>query len=154
MGVDVVELSRVARILGDYDERFVAALLTRREAMWVRHWDPIRGAAACLAVKESLVKALGGRPRYFSWREIEVRTPTVLPAASRSFARLARSLMAAVPLGVMAYAICGLSGGAREQAHRRLEGREGMRIVAEAAWGWTSGYLYAVAAISSADHDG
>jgi holo-[acyl-carrier protein] synthase len=75
LGVDVVEVDRVASALGRWGDRLVAKLMDPEEASRL----PVRGPARALAValgiaaKESASKALGtGWSRGVRWRDVVV----------------------------------------------------------------------------------
>ncbi|HHW42797.1 MAG TPA: 4'-phosphopantetheinyl transferase superfamily protein [Desulfotomaculum sp.] len=94
IGCDVVDLPRLARILARDGQLFMDRILTGREAGWCCKGDlpVVEKVAACLAVKESLIKALGGRPAGFHWTDLELLparpgTPGELVALWRELAR-------------------------------------------------------------------
>ena len=70
VGIDVIELDRVARLLGRYPERFLARIYTDAEQAFCRGRVP--ELAARFAAKEATMKALGTGIRGVGWREIEV----------------------------------------------------------------------------------
>lgn len=70
VGVDVVELSRVARLLNQHGERFLRRIYTASEVAYCR--GRLRELAARFAGKEAVSKALGTGMRGVSWREIEI----------------------------------------------------------------------------------
>jgi holo-[acyl-carrier protein] synthase len=70
VGVDVVELSRVAKVLGQHGERFLGRVYTVSEVAYCR--GRLRELAARFAAKEAVSKALGTGLRGVSWREIEI----------------------------------------------------------------------------------
>jgi holo-[acyl-carrier protein] synthase len=75
VGVDLVEIERVRRMLGEKGAHVFDRLLTPDEARYCRsRQDPAESVAARLAAKEAVYKALQGRPpaRGIGWREIEV----------------------------------------------------------------------------------
>src|SRR5215207_8377150 len=69
-GIDVIELDRVARLLGRHPERFLARVYTAAEIAFCRGRVP--ELAARFAAKEATMKALGTGIRGVGWREIEV----------------------------------------------------------------------------------
>lgn len=76
VGIDVVDVARVARMLGRNDERALARLLTEEErAYCTAQAGPARHVAARLAAKEAAFKAFqsAGARGLLGWREIEVR---------------------------------------------------------------------------------
>jgi holo-[acyl-carrier protein] synthase len=74
-GVDLVEISRVERILERYGERFLERVFTPAEVLYARRRP--RELAARFAAKEAVAKALGVGMRMMArdgigWREAEV----------------------------------------------------------------------------------
>jgi holo-[acyl-carrier protein] synthase len=77
-GVDLVEVARIAELLGAYDERFRRRVFT--EAELVVCGDRPERLAARFAAKEAVSKALGTGIGRVRWRDIEVlRGPTGEP---------------------------------------------------------------------------
>ena len=75
VGVDLVEVSRVAAIIADKGTRVFERLLTRDERAYCESRpDPATHVAVRLAAKEAVYKALQSLPgaRGVGWREIEV----------------------------------------------------------------------------------
>ena len=75
LGIDIVEIARVERLLGDRPERAIARLFLPGEADYCqRHAFPPRHFAARIAAKEATFKALAGTAgaRDIGWTEIEV----------------------------------------------------------------------------------
>lgn len=81
LGVDIAEVPRVARAVADHGDTYVRHVLTpaERAACGVdttRPGGPAAGVdatlvTACLAMKECLIKAVGGRPAGFSWHDFD-----------------------------------------------------------------------------------
>jgi holo-[acyl-carrier protein] synthase len=83
VGVDSIELERVAGVYGRYGERFLARLFTRAERDYIGRWaDPVPRIAGRFAVKEACMKALGtGWSGGVRWRDVEVlRLPAGKPS--------------------------------------------------------------------------
>jgi len=70
VGVDIVEIERVALALGRFGERFLRRVYTPVEVAACR--GRVRELAARFAAKEAVMKALGTGARGLAWREIEV----------------------------------------------------------------------------------
>lgn len=70
IGVDIVDLARISRSLQRRPGALAARLLTDAERDWVDAGEPVIRLAACLALKEAAIKALGGRPAGFAWTVI------------------------------------------------------------------------------------
>lgn len=76
VGVDLVEVPRIAAMLSEKGAHVYERLLTPDEAAYCRSRpDPATHVAVRLAAKEAVYKALQGteRARGIGWREIEVR---------------------------------------------------------------------------------
>lgn len=75
VGLDLVEVDRVARLLDSKGERALRRLLTPAERDYcLAQPSPARHVAARLAAKEAAYKALahGGDAGYVGWRDVEV----------------------------------------------------------------------------------
>ncbi|HXV13610.1 MAG TPA: holo-ACP synthase [Candidatus Krumholzibacteria bacterium] len=82
LGIDSIELARVARVHAEYGARFLERILTPAERDYVARWaDPVPRIAGRFAVKEACMKALGtGWGAGVRWRDIEVvRHPSGKP---------------------------------------------------------------------------
>lgn len=82
LGIDSIQLARVARVHAEYPERFLARILTDAEREYVlRYADPVPRIAGRFAAKEACMKALGTGWGYgVRWRDIEVgRLPSGKP---------------------------------------------------------------------------
>ena len=96
VGVDVVAVERVADDLRRWGAAFLDRLLTDAEQARCHeqsndHHDLSVHVAACLAAKEAVVKVLGGRPRGFTWRGVEL-----VPDTEAGLRREGRALLSAV----------------------------------------------------------
>ena len=69
-GVDIIEISRVSRVLDLYGERFLNRIYTPDEIAYCRGRPP--NLAARFAAKEATMKALGTGIRGVGWKDIEV----------------------------------------------------------------------------------
>ena len=77
LGIDLVEVSRIERMLREKGERAVERIFTPREAEYAkRRAAPAQHFAARFAAKEACFKALSGteEARAVGWRDIEVVT--------------------------------------------------------------------------------
>jgi holo-[acyl-carrier protein] synthase len=70
VGVDVIEISRVAATLARFGDRFLSRIYTESEIAYCRGRAP--QLAARFAAKEAVMKALGTGTRGVGWREVEV----------------------------------------------------------------------------------
>jgi holo-[acyl-carrier protein] synthase len=84
IGIDIVDIARVARLVGRHPERALQRLFTLREVDYCR--VRARSAdhfAARIAAKEATYKALGGAPaaqaRGIAWKDIEIVARTGAP---------------------------------------------------------------------------
>jgi holo-[acyl-carrier protein] synthase len=84
VGVDLVDLERVARLLASKGEHAMQRFFTEEERAYLQtRPEPTGHAAARIAAKEAVYKALQALPgaRAVGWREIEVvRDPDGRPA--------------------------------------------------------------------------
>lgn len=69
-GVDIIEISRVHRVLERYGQRFLDRVFTSAEIEYCRGRAP--NLAARFAAKEATMKALGTGVRGVGWKDIEV----------------------------------------------------------------------------------
>ena len=70
VGVDIVEISRIAQTLERWGNRFLQRVYTVREQEYCR--GRVAQLASRFAAKEAVMKALGTGRRGLNWREIEV----------------------------------------------------------------------------------
>jgi holo-[acyl-carrier protein] synthase len=70
VGVDAVEIDRIARVYGKFGERFLRRVYSEREA--ARYRGRVNELAARFAAKEAVSKALGTGIVGIRWREIEI----------------------------------------------------------------------------------
>jgi holo-[acyl-carrier protein] synthase len=70
VGVDAVEIDRIARSLERFGERFLRRVYTEKEVFYCRGRVP--ELAARFAAKEAISKALGTGIRGIVWREMEI----------------------------------------------------------------------------------
>ena len=70
VGVDLIEVGRVASVLARHGDRFLARVYTERERAYCRWRAP--ELAVRFAAKEAVAKSLGTGIGAIAWREIEV----------------------------------------------------------------------------------
>ena len=70
VGIDMIEIDRVAKVLARHPRRFIERVYTPEEAAFCRGRVP--ELAARFAAKEAVMKALGTGARSVAWRDIEV----------------------------------------------------------------------------------
>lgn len=137
LGVDLVEVSRLRRLVERWKERFLRRVFTQAELDYcLKRRDPIPHLAARFAAKEACLKALGtGLRMGVSWRELEVRResgqPPMLVLSGRSKAiglskGATQVLLSLTHDGDYAFAQAMLMG-APVEGDGREEPREGVR---------------------------
>jgi holo-[acyl-carrier protein] synthase len=87
IGIDVIEVDRVAASIERFGERFLARVFTPSEVAYCRKKPrPVENFAARFAAKEAMLKALGtGWNHQTSFREVEViRAEGAAPTISLS----------------------------------------------------------------------
>jgi holo-[acyl-carrier protein] synthase len=75
VGIDLVDLDRIARMFADKGEHAMGRLFTAEERAYLAtRPDPTGNAAARIAAKEAVYKAMQSLPgaRAIGWRDIEV----------------------------------------------------------------------------------
>jgi holo-[acyl-carrier protein] synthase len=70
VGIDLVDIDRIATVLGRHPERFTRRVLTEHEQRYCR--GRVSRIAGRWAAKEAVSKVLGLGVRGVGWREIEV----------------------------------------------------------------------------------
>jgi holo-[acyl-carrier protein] synthase len=79
VGIDVVEIPRMARTIGEWGEAFLEKVFTPRELSYSNaRKNPTPHFAARFAVKEAVAKALStGWTSGFRWKDVEVENNAV-----------------------------------------------------------------------------
>jgi len=74
IGVDTIEIDRIARVYARYNERFLNRIFASEERTYaLRYKDPVPRLAARFAAKEACMKALGtGWNSGVRWKDIVV----------------------------------------------------------------------------------
>ena len=115
VGVDIIEIERVAATLRRFGDRFLERVYTPGETAYCRGRAP--QLAARFAAKEAVMKALGTGTRGVGWREIEVvRAPSGAPSVrlhGRAAARAANVGIERLALSLShsrAYAVASVVG--------------------------------------------
>jgi holo-[acyl-carrier protein] synthase len=79
IGIDVVERARIERDLRELGPVFTRRVLAPSERTWAfAASDPVWAVSVCVAVKEAVVKAIGGRPARFAWSDAALAAPASL----------------------------------------------------------------------------
>jgi holo-[acyl-carrier protein] synthase len=86
IGVDIVDVSRVQKLVERYGDRFVRRVFTDEEARYaMESANPAERLAGRFAVKEAVLKAFGtGKSQGILWRDVE----TVRGSKGRPVVRL------------------------------------------------------------------
>ncbi len=87
IGVDIVEIARIAQLMDKHGQRFLNRCFTQDEQNYcLRYEDPCPYLAVRYAAKEAVAKALGsGIGEFLSWTDIEVtRRPSGEPGIKLS----------------------------------------------------------------------
>ncbi|SDF44919.1 holo-[acyl-carrier protein] synthase [Lentzea fradiae] len=150
-GVDLVDVARVTRAMSYSGPAYTRHVTSPGERDL--HADPGLATAATVAVKECLVKAVGGRPPGFSWHDFEA-----CGEASPHGAEWAEPLLdAAVPeveaatrvamTERCAYTVFGASGSAAlaRLAERSADPGDDVAVVGLARWGFRGDLIVALA---------
>lgn len=131
VGVDIVEADRLARAA------------ERGGEVFCRH---LGGGGATFSVKESFIKAVGGRPPGFSWHDFE---PAAEPAAAWTDGFLdaaVEELSASTGLALTEGAAYAVRGACKQAALVRLPPHEG-EVSGAARWGSGHGLFVALAIV-------
>jgi phosphopantetheinyl transferase (holo-ACP synthase) len=149
VGVDAVELDRIACLAGPGESNPFGRLYDRVAAAGERELAaavdaafglPAAGAAALLAVKEAAVKAAGGRPPRFTWRDVVCMAdlPDLPPDAAAVLASFEDDVLPGV-VDTFGVRLGGAWGGASATAARFGAARLGA-----ARFGLHADHLFAV----------
>lgn len=90
IGVDIVDLARIEQVVRRWGPRFEERVLGENEAKWCR--GNYTAVAACFAVKEAAIKAIGFRPRGFRWSRFELLEEADATPADPNGAAIAKAL--------------------------------------------------------------
>lgn len=73
-GIDLIECERIAKILREHPDRFLARILTESERAYCeRHKEPVQRIAGRFAAKEAVLKVLGtGWRGQIAWTDVEI----------------------------------------------------------------------------------
>jgi holo-[acyl-carrier protein] synthase len=149
--VDTVAVERVRDLWSTYGDALARRVATAAEAAWAGA-APER-YAALLAVKESAVKALGGRPPGFRWQSIELLRPRSASSGAVSggpepvpaaVGGTLSAFAAGVRLGDESDVACRLTGVGLDRARTVLGAGPGAAIRGAARHGTLDGHVLAV----------
>ncbi len=136
-GVDVLDRRRVAAAL-DRNGAVYTRQVTAADEHTPTGEEESLAVAAGVAVKESFVKAVGGRPPGFSWHDFAAREDVEVPdAAGRLLADALPSLAEATDVMLTESRAYAVRGASRVAALARLgaAGHDGTSVVGAARWG-------------------
>ncbi|GAA3829089.1 hypothetical protein GCM10022226_57390 [Sphaerisporangium flaviroseum] len=149
IGVDIVDADRLARA-GDR-----GGALFRRHLTTSAERDLVADDAV-FSVKESFIKAVGGRPPGFSWHDFEARPERPAAWTGRLLDEASEELTASTGLtltGDASYAVRGACGRAvlarlapHEDGMAGVASYEG-RVAGAARWGFGAGLLVSLAIV-------
>ena len=158
-GVDAVPVDRVRGLLPAYGDRFARRLATPAEAAWVvgvgggetSTGHSAERLATLLAVKESAVKCLAGRPPRFRWQAVELDLkpavePDGEPVTPAAVAATLEAFVAGVELDAATDVACRLSGVALDRALELLRAAPWADLRGAARYGTSGDTMLAVAA--------
>ncbi len=176
VGIDVVEVARTRAAIDDLREVYLRRVCSPTERASI---GPDTGPAVlAVAVKECLIKAIGGRAEPFDWHDLRVDLAAARPVhcghneAGTTAADVAGLVIAAAgplraALGIEAVftAPCSVHAAALRVALLRLAGPAATatpaataeaagRVTGMALWGRSAGLLIAIAALTLATPDG
>lgn len=136
LGVDIVAADRLARAAARGGATFSRHLSTPAE----RDRGP---GTATFPVKESFIKAVGGRPPGFGWHDFEIAPEPPPGWAGDLLDEAAAELSATTGLTLLGGAAYTLRGASGEAARRRLSGP----VAGAARWGSGDGLLVSLAVV-------
>ena len=145
-GVDAVAVARARALWTTFGDALARRVATDAEAGWAGT-APER-YAALLAVKESAIKCLAGRPPGFRWQcvQLDVDASPDVPASGELPAAVAETLSAfagGVRLAGERDVACRLSGAGLDRARQVLGARAGAPIRGAARHGALDGHVLA-----------
>lgn len=147
VGVDVVEVDRISRAVA-YSGPAYARHVTAPDEHPL-HEDPDLATAASVAVKESLVKALGGRPPGFSWHDFTARAEVVGDGWARALLDDAvPELAASTEVALTEYRAYAVGGASLAAARTRFPAGSGV-VAGAARWGWRGNLIVALAILTT-----
>lgn len=158
VGVDIVETDRISRTVSDGGAAYRRRVTTPAERE-LHAGSPLADAAS-FAVKESFIKAVGGRATGFDWHDFEERADERgegLAWATSLLAEAAADLYASTELTLMGSAPYAIRGASRDAALARLAPYGGERpgeiprdtpVTGAAQWGLSAGLLVALAIVT------
>lgn len=139
VGVDIVDAARLARAAGRGGAVFTEHLTTPAER-------ELGAEEVAFSVKESFIKAVGGRPPGFTWHDFEARAGRPAAWARRLLDEAAAELTASTGLALTAGSSYAVRGACERAVLVRLAPRRG-RVAGAARWGMGAGLLVSLAIV-------
>lgn len=154
VGVDVVEVDRISRAVAYSGPAYARHVTAPGEHPL--HEDPDMATAASVAIKESLVKALGGRPPGFSWHDFTARGDVAWGDHRENGTDWARALLddavpevaASTDVALTEYCAYGVGGASLTAARTRFPPGPDV-VVGAARWGWRGNLIVALAILTT-----
>ncbi|MEU7830182.1 hypothetical protein [Nonomuraea sp. NPDC049129] len=139
VGVDIVDADRLARAAGRGGAVFTEHLTTPAER-------ELGAEEVAFSVKESFIKAVGGRPPGFTWHDFEARAGRPAAWARRLLDEAAAELTASTGLALTGGSSFAVRGASQQAALVRLAPRRS-RVAGAARWGMGAGLLVSLAIV-------
>ncbi|WP_433511961.1 hypothetical protein ACQP2T_50630 [Nonomuraea sp. CA-143628] len=139
VGVDIVDADRLARAAGRGGAVFTDHLTTPAER-------ELGAEEVAFSVKESFIKAVGGRPPGFTWHDFEARAGRPAAWARRLLDEAAAELTASTGLTLTGGSFYAVRGASEQAALVRLAPRRS-RVAGAARWGMGAGLLVSLAIV-------
>ncbi|WP_157251745.1 phosphopantetheinyl transferase [Nonomuraea typhae] len=131
LGVDIVAADRLAKAAERGGETFDRVM---------------GGGGPTFSVKESFIKAVGGRPPGFTWHDFQETGDAPSGWAGRLLDEAAAELITSTGLALPGRAVFTVSGASRKAALVRLPPHEGL-VSGAARWGHGSGLFVSLAIV-------
>ncbi|GGS16479.1 MULTISPECIES: 4'-phosphopantetheinyl transferase superfamily protein [Actinokineospora] len=146
VGVDVVEVDRISRAVAYSGPAYADHVVAPGEHPL--HEDPELATAASVAVKECLVKALGGRPPGFSWHDFTAVGDIAVGPAGPLLDAAVPEFAATTDIALTRFSAYSLHGASAAAALTRFPDGAG-GVVGAARWGWRGNLLVALAILTA-----
>ncbi|KID30441.1 4'-phosphopantetheinyl transferase [Prauserella rugosa] len=147
-GVDVLDIRRIVRAIDYSGSAYVRHVAADDELL--PDPDVAVATAATVAVKEALIKAVGGRPPGFTWHDFARRpNPPDLPESSRLLGELAPQITRDTGITLGAQCTYRIRGASHDAALARLgvTATDGPSVAGVARWGRRDDTVVALAVL-------
>ncbi|WP_277209536.1 hypothetical protein [Isoptericola croceus] len=147
-GVDVADIGRIGRAMDYGGSEYTRHVVADDER--VLHTDTTLAAAASVVVKESLIKAVGGRPAGFSWHDFRaVADAPAQPGLTDVLATAAGEVESVTGIALARRCGCWVRGASGRAVLERFPDHGTAEPVAEARWGWRDDRIIAIAILTT-----